>query len=138
MAITMTTQYSVLVRNEPGQLARVTDALARAGINLDGVVSVTVGTSAWLKFLADGDAGAAKARLERSGYKVGESPVFLIDADRRDLYNELARSLASAGLNLLGCYGQTVQGRTRLIVAVDRPEAAAPVVARVCAAELAA
>ena len=125
----LTTQYSVMVPNEPGQLARLTDALSRAGVNLAGVLSVNHGAMACLKFLSEQSTRLRK-QLESEGYRVSENEVFALElADGTEAFNHLASELASHRINILSCYGQLDERPARLILSVDQPEKAAPIVA---------
>ena len=125
MPVKTTTQYSVMVPNEPSQLARVTQILADAGINIGGIMATSVGSALWLRFLAKGH-DELKRRLENKGLEVHESRVLRIDADpEHDLLDRVTATLAARGINLLSCYGHTAHGRSSWVLAVDRPEEAA-------------
>ena len=123
-------ELCVMAPNTPGQLARLTSALRSAGVNLLGVTTVNVGAKACLRFLAD-EAVQAKAVLEEAGYKVSERPVFLIPMrNRGEDLDRLASELGARGINILSCYGHEENGALKLVLAVDRPDQAAPLLVR--------
>ena len=119
------TQFSVMVPNEPGQLEKATAALAKGGVNLSGVTSINLGRSACLKFLGE-PAETLARELAAAGLKTCESLVFELQvSESASELNRLFCLIAENGINILSCYGNSAGGAMRLIVAVDRPEAAA-------------
>jgi hypothetical protein len=81
--LTKAKDISLVLEDRPGTLAKVTDAIAKAGINIDGFSgdSECGGT---FHFLFIADAVRARSALESAGYKVkSERDVALVDvADR--------------------------------------------------------
>jgi hypothetical protein len=124
------TQFSVVVPNEPGELAKVTYLLSQEEVNIEGVLSVNVGDTASIQFVADGGS-AVRRRLEAAGLAVLENQVFHIQLPNKPEHlNELARELAADGINILSLYGNVEGDLVKLVLAVDQPESAARVMAR--------
>ena len=122
------TELSVVVPNEPGQLARLTGTLGAAGVNLAGLLTVHAGATARVKFVPEGDAEAARLGLVEAGYRPTASPVFSLEGpEGSDLAHRVVSELAAAGVNIISCYSQEAAGSTRFILAVDRPDLAAEV-----------
>lgn len=126
--VTVDRELSVMVANTPGQLARATSALGLAGVNLFGVMTVNVGAKACLRFIP-GAAVEARARLEDAGFRVSERPVFRFPLPKGGTaLDELATALGERGINILSCYGHEEAGALQLVLAVDRPDEAAPLI----------
>jgi hypothetical protein len=124
------TELSVVVPNEPGQLARLTGTLSAAGVNLAGLLTVHAGATARVKFVPEGDAAAARRGLEEAGYRPTETPVFALEGrEGSDLAHRVVSALAAAGINIVSCYSQDAGGVTRFILAVDRPDLAGELLA---------
>lgn len=105
-----------LQSNVPGALAAALEAVAKAGINIDGVSEIE-GT---LHVLTR-DAPATQRALRGAGVRVrGENAVVVVDvADRPGVAAELFRRIADAGLNVDFSYMAT---GNRLVVGGDDPQ----------------
>lgn len=129
-AVRMETEFSVVVPNEPGQLARLTGALRSAGVDLSGILCVHDGGTARVRFTVRGSCEQARRWLERSGYHAAESPVFALEeAAGSDLAHRVASALGCSGINILSCRSQDAGGVLRLVLSVDRPDEARQVLA---------
>ncbi len=111
----MAYDITVLIDDLPGALAQVGETLGKAGINIDGYSSSTVGIKTQLHVLVQ-DAEAARSALEASGIQVlQEREVLTVDMD--DSPGELgkvARLIADAGVNIDMVYMGT---ESRLVIA---------------------
>jgi hypothetical protein len=86
-------------KNVPGELATVTEALAKRGVNLL-VYGVGMGADFGISFLA-GDEQAARAALKDAGITFRESPaIFVKMEDKPGQAAKTARILADAGVNI--------------------------------------
>ncbi len=105
--------------DRPGVLAGALEAIARAGINLDGMAQF----DGILHLLTRDPAGATRA-LRAARVRVGgERQVLLVDLeDRPGAGAAVLRRLADAGKNVDYCYLAT---NTRLVIAGDEPKAMA-------------
>lgn len=125
MSVRKETQYIVTAPYEPDGLARLTGALADAGVGLGGVVVTRAGECLQLKFLAK-PRKALKARLESKGARVHEAPVLLLDGDPMlDLLDRAASALAARGISVLSCYRHVEGARSSWVLSVDKLEEAA-------------
>lgn len=115
----MATDLSVSIRDEPGGLAGVAEALGSAGVNVEGLAGLGGGGTGHIHLLVD-DAAGARAALEGAGYTVeAEREAVVVDAsgdDRPGKLGELTRKAADAGVNLAACYAAT---RSRLVFVAD-------------------
>lgn len=119
------TQYSVLVPNEPGKLALVTQILQSEGTRINGLRTVSVGDHTSIQFLAPGAANLRR-RLEQAGFPLLESQVFHLELpERAEALNRLTTGLAEKEINVLSLSGMADRENVKIILAVDRPEQAA-------------
>ena len=104
----------VTLEDKPGELARVGEALGKAGINIEGLCAIGFEGRGIAHVLVE-DAAAARSALESAGAKVeGESDVIIVDItadmDTPGSMGRQARKMADAGVNLKFVYLAT-QGR---------------------------
>ena len=92
--------FLVELENKPGELARVTEAIAAKGIDIKGVSGSTCGSSGSVALMTDNDdatrtalqaAGAKFREMEATQAPIGMAPGSLAKACRR---------LADAGVNI--------------------------------------
>ena len=124
----MLTQYSVLTSNEPWMLAKVTQLLSREEVSISGLMTMHLGETASIQFLAD-KSGALREKLENAGLRVLESEVFHVKLpnNAREI-NKLCESLAEKQISVRSMYGTVEGGQVKLVLSVDKPENAATVV----------
>lgn len=121
----MTTQYSVLVPNDPAKLAFVTDLLNKQAVEIRAVRTLNVGENTSLQFLASDKPGLRKA-LENTGFPVVESQVFQLELpESQNGLHSLAQGLAQKGINVLSLYGMGERQNVKVVLSVDQPEVAA-------------
>jgi hypothetical protein len=116
MSQTATDLTLTLQDNRPGALAGALEAIARAGINLDGMVQLE-----GLVHLLTRDPSGATRALRTARIRVGaERPVLVLDLeDRPGAGAAVLRRLAEAGCRVDYCYLAT---NTRLVIAGDDPK----------------
>jgi hypothetical protein len=113
-------QCCVVVPNEPGALSKVTQLLAREGVNIDCLMTESLGDIASLRFLMEKENGLRR-KLESAGYKV-----LCVEFPNRPVeLNKLVKRFADEGLDIRYLYGTSHGPTTKVILAVDRPEKAA-------------
>jgi hypothetical protein len=121
----MATDITVILRDRPGELARLGEATGEAGVNIEGMCAMTgEGRGVIHILVADEKAAAAREALERNGLGVAdEREVLVIDVnDRPGTLGELARALGDANVNIELAY--TTFGGIKLVVATDDLESA--------------
>jgi hypothetical protein len=91
--------FTVELKNQPGELARLCDAMAARGVNL--VLSATArGDSGTIAFIADHEA-AARVALEAAGIGYTERPALTVRMDNVPGAGAATfRKLATAGVNI--------------------------------------
>jgi len=104
--------------DRPGALAAATEAIARAGINIDACAELE-----GRLHLVTSDAAAARHAVSAAGFAVtGEQQVLVIDAvDRPGTAASIFRRFADAGVNIHFAY---VGARNRIVIGPDDVELA--------------
>ena len=127
----MANQFVVQLKNEPGAMATLAEALAARGVDLRAIGGGSIGDSGHV-IMTTADDEATKAILDEHGYEYieGESLVTEVD-DRPGGMARLSRSLADAGVNI---YGHLFLGRwgdrAMFAFVVDKPDVARPILER--------
>jgi hypothetical protein len=113
----MGTNLTVHLKDKPGMLAKMGEALGAAGVNIDGISGVTCEGVGVINILVE-DATAARAALVEAGLEVAaEREVLVVDVvDRPGELGGIARRLASAGINLELLY---LTASMDLVIGVD-------------------
>jgi len=127
----MAKQFVVQLKNEPGAMASLAEALAARGVDLRAIGGGSMGDSGHV-IMTTADDETARAVLEDGGYVYieGESILAEVD-DKPGGMARLARALADAGVNIeghlfLGRWGD----RAMFTFVVDKPDVARPILER--------
>jgi hypothetical protein len=124
----MANQFVVQLKNEPGSMATLAEALAARGVDLKAIGGGGIGDSGHV-IMTTADDAATKAVLEEGGYTFieGESILAEVD-DRPGGMAQLSRQLADSGVNI---YGHLFLGRwgdrAMFAFVVDDPDRARPI-----------
>jgi hypothetical protein len=116
----MATDLTIVLRDRPGELARIGEATGEAGVNILGMCAFTGEGRGIIHILVDDEkAGPARRALEAADLGVADSrEVLVIDVnDRPGTLGELARTLGDANVNIELAY--TAFGGIRLVLATD-------------------
>ena len=127
----MAKQFVVLLKNEPGAMATLAEALAARGVDLRAIGGGSMGDSGHV-IMTTADDDTAKAILDDGGYTYieGESILAEVD-DRPGGMARLSRALADAGVNIIGHLFLGRWGdRAMFAFVVDHPEIARPILER--------
>lgn len=119
----MAVDLTVYLVDQPGELARLTAALGKAGVNIEGCCAVTSGGGEGEVHLLVEDEAAAFGALGDAGIDVAsEQEVVVVPVeDRPGALGDVARKLGDAGVNVTLAYLAT---NTRLVFACDDPATA--------------
>jgi hypothetical protein len=127
----MANQFVVQLKNEPGSMAVLAEALAERGVDLRAIGGGGLGDSGHV-IMTTADDDATRAVLDGGGYTYfeGESIIAEVD-DRPGGMARVARQLADAGVNIhghlfLGRWGD----RAMFAFVVDDPDRARPILER--------
>ncbi len=120
----MAKDLTVILDDRPGTLATLTEALGKAGINIEGLCGFPSEGKGVIHILVQ-DAAAARRAAEAAGFTVrGEREVLVLDVqDRPGEVGRITRRIANAGVNIDLIYVAT---KTRVVIgASDLPKAKA-------------
>jgi hypothetical protein len=118
--------FTLILDDQPGELARMGEVLGDAGVNIGGLAAFTGEGRGVIHVLVDDDATArADEALRAAGMGIAdEREVLVIDADDRPgTLGELARELAAANVNIDLAY-TTFGGGVKIVIATDDLESA--------------
>ena len=118
-------EFSVILANQPGQLAALASRLASAGVHIESLAAIGSDSESLVRFMPD-DADATRRVLQETGVHFDERPVldtFL--PDEPGALAEMTRKLANAYVNLDSIYLlHTNAEGLHFAVTVDDPGAA--------------
>src|SRR5215211_9527938 len=127
----MANQFVVQLKNEPGAMENLAEALASRGVDLRAIGGGGLGNSGHV-IMTTADDAATKQVLDEGDYTYveGESIIAEVD-DKPGGMARIARELADAGVNIhghlfLGRWGD----RAMFAFVVDRPDIARPILER--------
>jgi hypothetical protein len=127
----MANQFVVQLKNEPGGMATLAEALAARGVDLRAIGGGGIGETGHV-IMTTADDDTTRVVLEEGGYTFieGESILAEVD-DRPGGMAALSRQLADAGVNI---YGHLFLGRwgdrAMFAFVVDDPDKARPILER--------
>ncbi len=127
----MSRQFVVQVTNQPGQMARLAEEMAAAGVDLRAIGGGGLGeTGHFIMTTADDD--AARKVLQDGGWTFFEGESILAEVDDRPGgMARIARELADAGVNVMGhLFIGRWSDRATFAFVVDDPEKARPILER--------
>jgi hypothetical protein len=123
----MPTNLTVILQDQPGELAALSEATGKAGINMLGMSALTGEGRGVINILVE-DANLARAALDAAGFGIAdEQRALVVDVhDRPGSLGEMARELADAGVNIELLYS-TFSGVRVAIVTDDLASARAAI-----------
>lgn len=127
----MARQFVVQLKNQPGALAVLAEALAARGVDLRAIGGGGIGDSGHV-IMTTADDDTTKAVLDEGGYTYVEGESIIAEVgDRPGGMAGVARDLANAGVNI---YGHLFLGRwgdrAMFTFVVDDPDKARPILER--------
>ena len=125
------TQYCVGLENQPGMLAKLCATLRLAGVRIEALFVSDDEDSVWVNLLVDQNAAAEDA-FKAGRYHFFTEPVLKVcAADGPGRLEQIAASLAEAGVNINYVYGScTDNAPFTLVLHVSDRDKAADVLAR--------
>jgi hypothetical protein len=121
----MATDFTVILDDRPGELARLGEALGGGGVNIRGLAAFTgEGRGVVHVLIDDQDVTRAREALGHAAMGVAdEREVLVVDVeDRPGTLGELTRELADANVNVDLAY--TTFGGVRIVIATDDMDSA--------------
>jgi hypothetical protein len=112
----MPTEFSVILRDEPGTLARLGGALGDAGVNIEAIAGRSGEGTSRVQFVCNAPTRAA-ASLEAAGIKYATREVIVVRVlDEPGMLGDVALVMSEAGINVDSIYVTT---RGHLVLGVD-------------------
>jgi len=120
-----TTQLTVTAESKPGVLAKVTDVLAKEGINIVALCAAEAAGRGKIRLVVS-DPARAKEALVAARIRCGEEPALLLSMDDRPgALAAVASKLAAARINVKCAYATTGGGgKAQVVVVVANPDKA--------------
>lgn len=114
--------FIVELTNKPGELARVTEAIAQKGINIEGFAGATAGGAGTVVIVTNDEAGTRRA-LGEAGAKAREVELVMASLDHvPGSLAAAARKLADAGINIEAAMPTGMAGdKVTVSFATDNP-----------------
>ena len=112
--------FTVKLKNEPGTLAKVAEAIASRGVDVRAIGGGAMGDVGLAVFVTDNDMATREA-LMASNCEFSESEAVVADVDDKPgTLARLTRAMSDAGVNVQGAVVmQWMDERARLAFAVD-------------------
>ena len=93
-------QFDVYVQDRPGEVSRVTEALARNAVNIRGIATDVGGGRPRVHIITDDD-GSARSALKAAQMEFAEHEVIVVSmADRPGELAKITKKLARGGVNI--------------------------------------
>jgi hypothetical protein len=114
--------FIVELQDKPGELARVTEAIAEKGINITGFTGATAGGRGAVMLVTNDEEGTRRA-LKEAGCTVKESELVTVALEHQPgALAAAARKLADAGINISGALPTGMSdGKVSIAFATDQP-----------------
>jgi hypothetical protein len=114
--------FLVELENKPGELARVAEAIAAKGVNIEGMSGSTCGSSGTVVLITDDDAGTRSALGEANCSFREAEVVETTMSHRPGSLARTARRLADAGVNVEAAFPIGMQGdEVSVAIVTDDP-----------------
>ena len=112
--------FVIATEDRPGELARITEAMGRAGVNMTAIAGLTGEGAGMIGILASDEAGARGA-LRAAGIEAQELEAIRIAlADEPGALAKAARKLAAPGINVEFILSQGIShGKAVVVLAVN-------------------
>ena len=118
-------EFKVFVADKPGELARVTDALANAAVNIRAIASESKHDSSFLRVVTS-DVTTTEKALSTAGLKFQLNDILNLELlDRPGELAKVSKRLSRAGINVQSIYILgSKNGVTEIALVVDNTERA--------------
>ena len=124
-----TTQLTLTLESKPGVLAKISQALAGAGVNITAICAAETAGRGKIRMVVS-DPARAKEALAAAKLRCGEEPALMVTLeDRPGALARVAEKLAAANINIKCAYATTggMGGSTTVVLSVSNVDKAASV-----------
>jgi hypothetical protein len=114
--------FTVSLKDQPGELARLTEAVARKGINIESISGMTEGGMGMVALITN-DEAATRSALSEAGFGVRESEIAIASLEHKPgTLAAAAKKLADAGINVTAALPVGMaDGKVGVAFATDQP-----------------
>ena len=118
-------EFAIQATHRPGEIGRIANVLAKAGVNLKSVAAMAFGNQGVIRILPD-DVEATRSALTEANIRFDMHEVVTVLLENRaGELAEMADKLSNAGLNVLAIYlTGRVDDLVELAVVADDPKKA--------------
>jgi hypothetical protein len=117
-----TTQLTLTLQSKPGVLAKVSRALADAGVNITALSASDAGGGRGKLRILVNDSARAKRALKRAKFRASEEPAFVMRLrNKPGSVARVAERLARARINIKSAYATTVGRSGAVVLTVSSP-----------------
>ncbi|NIO44327.1 MAG: ACT domain-containing protein [Candidatus Aenigmarchaeota archaeon] len=97
-------EFTIYVENKPGSLARVSEVLAKNGVNIEAIATEITGKKGMLKIITS-DSNTTRSALENARMRFAVKEVFLVKVENRPgELGKITRDLAKKRINIESIY----------------------------------
>lgn len=97
-------EFTIFVKNQPGQLARITDALSRNGVNIESLVTEGTREDGTIKVVTS-DANTTKRALEQARISFQTKEVLVVKIlNRPGELTKVTKKMGAANVNVESIY----------------------------------
>ena len=123
-----TTQLTLTLESKPGVLAKISQALAGAGVNITAICAAEAAGRGKIRMVVS-DPARAKEALKAAKFRCGEEQVLMLTLeDRPGSMARVAEKLAAAKINIKCAYATSGgMGGTTVVLSVSNVDKAASV-----------
>ncbi|MFQ5838374.1 MAG: ACT domain-containing protein [Thermoplasmata archaeon] len=118
-------EFKVFVGDKPGELARVTEALAASAVNIVAIASEINNATPFYRIVTN-DVNTTRKALHMAGLRYEENEILVAELiDRPGELAKVARRLARTNVNISSIYILGAKnGKTQIALTVDNPQRA--------------
>ena len=113
-------EFKIFIKHKPGELAKITEALASRAVNIKAIASEAMGEEAFLRVVTNDINTTIKALNEVGSKYIQNDLLTLTLIDRPGELSKIAKKLGKAKINIESIYilGQK-DGKTEVALVVD-------------------
>jgi len=114
--------FMVDLKDQPGELARLADAIARRGINIESVTGIASRGGGTVAVITNDQSGTRSA-LSEAGYQASETEIATASLEHKPgTLAAAAKKLADAGINVIAAFPIGMSdGKVGVAFATDQP-----------------
>jgi hypothetical protein len=115
-------QFDVIVQDKPGEVAHITEALAKGSVNIRGIATERGPNNPMLHIITDDDASTRKS-LSNAGFQFKEKDILVVGLQNKvGELAKIAKKLERGGVNIDSMFILvSTSPQTEIAIGVDKP-----------------